>query len=160
MKKALGKICLLFALAACGSIAYAQLPNEKFGKPSNLEWEYKGWGDAIDADAIVLCKTMNVTYELTDQFGSLTENVTELNMENMQFLGNNRIDESGIIVNYEVKLRTKILKPEGAKHADIDITYSEGDIEKDNNSFDEITDLKVRVFSKNEKGKGMIRLRP
>ena len=153
MKKALGKICLLFALAACGSIAYAQLPNEKFGKPSNLEWEYKGWGDAIDADAIVLCKTMNVTYELTDQFGSLTENVTELNMDNMQFLGNNRIDESGIIVNYEVKLRTKILKPEGAKHADIDITYSEGDIEKDNNSFDEITDLKVRVFSKNEKGK-------
>ena len=153
MKKAFGKICLLFALAACGSIAYAQLPNEKFGKPSNLEWEYKGWGDAIDADAIVLCKTMNVTYELTDQFGSLTENVTELNMDNMQFLGNNRIDESGIIVNYEVKLRTKILKPEGAKHADIDITYSEGDIEKDNNSFDEITDLKVRVFSKNEKGK-------
>ncbi len=153
MKKALGKICLLFALAACGSIAYAQLPNEKFGKPSNLEWDYKGWGDAIDADAIVLCKTMNVTYELTDQFGSLTENVTELNMDNMQFLGNNRIDESGIIVNYEIKLRTKILKPEGAKHADIDITYSEGDIEKDNNSFDEITDLKVRVFSKNEKGK-------
>ncbi len=153
MKKALGKICLLFALAACGSIAYAQLPNEKFGKPSNLEWDYKGWSDAIDADAIVLCKTMNVTYELTDQFGSLTENVTELNMDNMQFLGNNRIDESGIIVNYEVKLRTKILKPEGAKHADIDITYSEGDIEKDNNSFDEITDLKVRVFSKNEKGK-------
>lgn len=153
MKKAIGKICLLFALAACGSIANAQLPNEKFGKPSNLEWEYKGWGDAIDADAIVLCKTMNVTYELTDQFGSLTENVTELNMDNMQFLGNNRIDESGIIVNYEVKLRTKILKPEGAKHADIDITYSEGDIEKDNNSFDEITDLKVRVFSKNEKGK-------
>ena len=153
MKKALEKICLLFALAACGSIAYAQLPNEKFGKPSNLEWEYKGWGDAIDADAIVLCKTMNVTYELTDQFGSLTENVTELNMDNMQFLGNNRIDESGIIVNYEIKLRTKIMKPEGAKHADIDITYSEGDIEKDNNSFDEITDLKVRVFSKNEKGK-------
>ena len=153
MEKAFGKICLLFALAACGSIAYAQLPNEKFGKPSNLEWDYKGWGDAIDADAIVLCKTMNVTYELTDQFGSLTENVTELNMDNMQFLGNNRIDESGIIVNYEVKLRTKILKPEGAKHADIDITYSEGDIEKDNNSFDEITDLKVRVFSKNEKGK-------
>ena len=153
MKKALEKICLLFALAACGSTAYAQLPNEKFGKPSNLEWEYKGWGDAIDADAIVLCKTMNVTYELTDQFGSMTENVTELNMDNMQFLGNNRIDESGIIVNYDVKLRTKILKPEGAKHANIDITYSEGNLEKDNNTFDEITDLKVRVFTKNEKGK-------
>ena len=109
MKKELLKICLLFAFITCGNMAYAQLPNEKFGKPTNLEWEYKGWGDAIDADAIILCKTMKVTYELTDQFGSMTENVTELNADNMQFLGNNRIDESGIIVNYEIKLRTKIL---------------------------------------------------
>ena len=147
------KLLLLVAFYACGSMANAQLPNEKFGKPSNLEWEYIGWGDAVDADAIVLCKTMNVTYELTDQFGSMTENVTELNTDNMQFLGNNRIDESGIIVNYEVKLRTKILKPEGAKHANIDITYCDGDLTKDNNSFEEMTDLKVWVFTKNEKGK-------
>ena len=153
MKNPLLRICFLFALVACGSMAYAQLPNEKFGKPSDLEWEYKGWGDAIDADAIVLCKTMKVTYELTDQFGSMTENVTELNADNMQFLGNNRIDESGIIVNYEIKLRTKILKSEGAKHANIDITYCDGDLAKNNNNFDEITDLKVRVFTKNEKGK-------
>ena len=153
MKNPLLRICLLFALVACGSIVKAQLPNEKFGKPSDLEWEYKGWGDAIDADAIVLCKTMKVTYELTDQFGSMTENVTELNADNMQFLGNNRIDESGIIVNYEIKLRTKILKSEGAKHANIDITYCDGDLAKNNNNFDEMTDLKVRVFTKNEKGK-------
>ena len=151
MKKELLKICLLFAFITCGNMAYAQLPNEKFGKPSNLEWEYKGWGDAIDADAIVLCKTMKVTYELTDQFGSMTENVTELNADNMQFLGNNRIDESGIIVNYETKLRTKILKPEGAKHANIDITYF-----SDNDKiswYDDLQDLKIRVFTKNEKGK-------
>ena len=149
MKKTLLRICLLFAFITCGSFANAQLPNEKFGKPSDLEWEYKGWGDAIDADAIVLCKTMKVTYELTDQFGSMTENVTELNADNMQFLGNNRIDESGIIVNYEIKLRTKILKSEGAKHANIDITYCDGDLAKNNNNFDEITDLKVRGFTKN-----------
>ena len=74
-------------------------------------------------------------------------------MENMQFLGNNRIDESGIIVNYEVKLRTKILKQEGAKHANIDITYCDGDLAKNNNNFDEMTDLKVTIFTKNEKGK-------
>ena len=153
MRRNLLRICFLFALVACGSIVKAQLPNEKFGKPSDLEWEYKGWGDAIDADAIVLCKTMKVTYELTDQFGSMTENVTELNADNMQFLGNNRIDESGIIVNYEIKLRTKILKSEGAKHANIDITYCDGDLAKNNNNFDEMTDLKVRVFTKNEKGK-------
>lgn len=153
MKKTLLRTCLFVAFVAYGSIANAQLPNEKFGKPSDLEWEYKGWGDAIDADAIILCKNMKVTYELTDQFGSMTENVTELNMENMQFLGNNRIDESGIIVNYEVKLRTKIMKQEGAKHANIDITYNEGNLEKNNNSFDEMSDLKVLVFTKNEKGK-------
>jgi hypothetical protein len=147
------KLFLLVAFFACGSLANAQLPNEKFGKPSNLEWEYVGWGDATDADAIILCKTMKVSYELTDQFGSMTENVTELNMDNMQFLGNNRIDESGIIVNYETKLRTKILKPEGAKHANIDITFCDGDLAKNNNNFDEMTDLKVMVFTKNEKGK-------
>ena len=147
------KLLLLVAFFACGSMANAQLPNEKFGKPSNLEWDYVGWGDAIDANAIVLCKTMKVAYELTDQFGSMTENVTELNTDNMQFLGNNRIDESGIIVNYEVKLRTKILKAEGAKHANIDITYCDGDLAKNNNNFDEMTDLKVTIFTKNEKGK-------
>lgn len=147
------KLFLLVAFFACGSLANAQLPNEKFGKPSNLEWEYVGWGDATDADAIILCKTMKVSYELTDQFGSMTENVTELNTDNMQFLGNNRIDESGIIVNYETKLRTKILKPEGAKHANIDITFCDGDLAKNNNNFDEMTDLKVMVFTKNEKGK-------
>ena len=147
------KLFLLVAFFACGSLANAQLPNEKFGKPSNLEWEYVGWGDATDADAIILCKTMKVSYELTDQFGSMTENVTELNTDNMQFLGNNRIDESGIIVNYETKLRTKILKPEGAKHANIDITFCDGDLAKNNNNFDEMTDLKVVVFTKNEKGK-------
>ena len=147
------KLFLLVAFFACRSLANAQLPNEKFGKPSNLEWEYVGWGDATDADAIILCKTMKVSYELTDQFGSMTENVTELNTDNMQFLGNNRIDESGIIVNYETKLRTKILKPEGAKHANIDITFCDGDLAKNNNNFDEMTDLKVMVFTKNEKGK-------
>lgn len=152
MKTSLRKLGLLFVFVACGSIAMAQLPNEKFGKPSNLEWDYKGWGDAIDADAIILCKSMKVTYELTDQFGSMTENVTELNMDNMQFLGNNRIDESGILVNYDCKLRTKIMKPEGAKHANIDIIYYDGSL-TESSTFDELKELKVRVFTKNEKGK-------
>jgi hypothetical protein len=153
MKKLFGKLCLSLAFFAYGNVSMAQLPNEKFGKPSTLEMDYKGWGDAVDADAIVLCKTMKVSYELSDQFGSMTESVTELNMENMQFLGNNRIDESGILVNYEVKLRTKIMKPEGAKHANIDITYYDGNEEHHNSSFDELIDLKVNVFTKNEKGK-------
>jgi hypothetical protein len=39
-------------------VANAQLPNEKFGKPSSMEWEFNGWGEAVNADAIILCKTM------------------------------------------------------------------------------------------------------
>ena len=45
---------LLPALLAFVTMANAQLPNEKFGKPSKLEWEFVGWGDAVDADAIIL----------------------------------------------------------------------------------------------------------
>jgi hypothetical protein len=133
-------------------MTYAQLPNEKFGKPSNMEWEYKGWGDAVNADAIILCKTMTVTYQLSDQVSSFNHSDSDLSTDNLSDFSKNNIDDSNIVVNYEVRLRTKILKPEGAKHANIDITYYNL---KDPNiiSTDEITDLKVKVFTMNEKGK-------
>ena len=43
------KLFLLAAFLICGSLANAQLPNEKFGKPSKEEWEFTGWDDAPDA---------------------------------------------------------------------------------------------------------------
>ena len=146
------KLFLLTALFASVSTTYAQLPNEKFGKPSDLEWEFKGWGEAVNADAIILCKTMTVTYQLSDQVSSFNHSDSDLSTDNLGDFGKNNIDDSNILVNYEVRLRTKILKPEGAKHANIDITYYNL---KDPNiiSLDEISDLKVRVFTKNEKGK-------
>ena len=116
------KLFLLVALFAIGSTANAQLPNEKFGKPSNLEWDFKGWGDAINADAIILCKTMKVTYQLSDQAFTNTQG-SDINYDNLADFGKNNIDDSNILINYEFGLRTKILKPEGAKHANIDITY-------------------------------------
>ena len=61
------KLLLLAALLACSSVANAQLPNEKFGKPSSQEWEFQGWGDGFDADAVILCKTMKATYQISDQ---------------------------------------------------------------------------------------------
>ena len=61
------KLLLLIAFVACGSMANAQFPNEKFGKPSSAEWDFVGWGDAVDADAIILCKTMKASYVLSDQ---------------------------------------------------------------------------------------------
>lgn len=132
-------------------MANAQLPNEKFGKPSSMEWEFNGWGDAVNADAIILCKTMTATYQLSDQVFSNTQG-SDFGFDNLQDFSKNEIDDSSILVKYEFRLRTKILKPEGAKHANIDITYYDPDNNK-NVSFDELSDLKVRVFNKNEKGK-------
>lgn len=145
------KLSLLIAFFACASMVNAQLPNEKFGKPSNQEWEFVGWGDAINADAIILCKTMKVTYQLSDQLFNSNQSY-DVNLDNLGDFGKNQIDESNILVNYEVRLRTKILKPEGAGHANIDITYFDAAKEK-KIIIDDVTDLKVRVFTKNEKGK-------
>lgn len=146
------KLLLLVALFACGSMAKAQLPNEKFGKPSNLEWDFVGWGDAVNADAIILCKTMKVSYQLSDQMFNSNISDSDLSTNNLMDYGKNQIDDSSILVNYEFGLRTKILKPEGVKHANIDIVYFDADKEK-KLVLDELTDLKIRVFTKNEKGK-------
>ncbi len=145
------KLLILVAFFAFGSMANAQLPNEKFGKPSSMEWEFNGWGDAVNADAIILCKTMTATYQLSDQVFSNTQG-SDFGFDNLQDFSKNEIDDSSILVKYEFRLRTKILKPEGAKHANVDITYYDPDNNK-NVSFDELSDLKVRVFNKNEKGK-------
>lgn len=133
-------------------MAEAQLPNEKFGKPSNLEWEFVGWGEAIHADALILCKTMTVTYQLSDQVFNNNQAFSDVGFETIDDFGKNQIDYSNILVKYECKLRTKILKPDGAMHANIDITYYEGDNFKMANN-DELKDLNIKVFLKNEKGK-------
>ena len=144
------KPLLLIVFLACANVANAQLPNEKFGKPSSMEWEYNGWGDAINADAIILCKTMKATYQISDQVDSFNKSSSEFGSDDLSDFGINQIDDSGILVNYEFRLRTKILKPEGARHANIDITYFYSDNSK---MFDQLTNLKVRVFTRNAKGK-------
>ena len=145
------KLLLLVAFFAVGSMVFAQLPNEKFGKPSSMEWEFNGWGDAVNADAIILCKTMTATYQLSDQVFSNTQG-SDFGFDNLQDFSKNEIDDSSILINYEFRLRTKILKHEGVQHANIDITYYDPDNNK-SVSFDELSDLKIRVFNKNEKGK-------
>lgn len=152
MNSFLGKLLLLAAFFAFGITADAQLPNEKFGKPSNQEWDFVGWGDAVDADAIILCKTMKATYQLSAQVSNNSQGLADVSIDNLQDFGKNMIDEGNILVNYEFRLRMKILKSEGAKHANIDITYFNAD---DNKVlfWDELSDLKIRVFTKNEKGK-------
>ena len=144
------KLLLIMAFLAFVNTANAQLPNEKFGKPSRQEWDFSGWGDGFDADAVILCKTMKATYQISDQVANFNRNSSDVSSDNISDFGKNQIDEGNILIKYEFRLRTKILKPEGSKHANIDITYFSPENE---NVFDELTDLKVRVFSKNEKGK-------
>lgn len=144
-------LLFLLLITLCTTIN-AQLPNEKFGKPSSMEWEFIGWREAIDAEAAILCKTMNVTYKLSDQVSNYNQSSSDISADNFTDFGKNQIDESSILVNYECRLRTKILKPEGARHANIDITYYNTDDGKSMYN-DELTDLKIKVFTKNEKGK-------
>ena len=145
-------LLLLGAFLAFGSMANAQLPNEKFGKPSSEEWASEGFGNAADADAIILCKTMKVTYQLSDQVLNNSQSNSDIGYDNLSDFSKNQLDEGNILVKYEFRLRTKILKIEGAQHANIDITYYDGDKFKIANN-DELKDLKIRVFTKNEKGK-------
>ena len=93
---------------------------------------------------------MKATYQISDQVANFNRNSSDVSSDNISDFGKNQIDEGNILIKYEFRLRTKILKPEGSKHANIDITYFSPENE---NVFDELTDLKVRVFSKNEKGK-------
>ncbi len=145
------RLFVVAAMVACTQLTCAQLPNEKFGKPSKLEWEYAGWGDATGADAIILCKSMKATYQLSEQVFSNNQ-ASDISLDNLQDFSKNDIDDSNILVKYEVRLRIKVLKAAGARHANIDITYYNADDEKVYNG-DELSDLKVRVFTRNEKGK-------
>ena len=145
------KLLLLVPLFAFGTMTNAQLPNEKFGKPSNMEWDFVGWREATGADAIILCKTMKVSYQLTDQVSNYGQD-TGIDLGNLQDFGKNQIDESNILVKYEFQLRTKILNPRGVTHANIDITYYGTDNGLSDKN-DELSDLKIKVFTKNAKGK-------
>lgn len=141
----------LFLLVAClfVTMAQAQNPNTKWGKPSQTEWSLQAWGEAPDAEAVVLNRTMTVSYTISRQFSSYGNANTELSVSNIEFLGNN--ENSNVRAHYENKLRIKILKDSGANYANVDVVYLND--EKDTKIFDEIARVKVMVFSQNEKGK-------
>lgn len=154
MSRLLYKTIILFSIFSFQSSIFnlhAQLPNEKFGKPSTMEWEFVGWGDALKADAVILCKTMKVTYEISDQVFNNSQS-SEIGLDSFQDFGKNQIDQANILVKYEFKLRTKILKPEGAAHANLDITYYDTDGGMSDYN-DQLSDFKITIFNKNQKGK-------
>lgn len=140
---------LLVLVALFATFATAQNANLKWGKPSQTEWSLQAWGEAPDAEAVVLCRTMDVNYQISRQFSSYSNADTELSISSVEFLGNN--DNSNVRATYENKLRIKILKDSGTGYANIDIIYLND--EADSKIYDELERVKVTVFSQNEKGK-------
>lgn len=144
----------LFLLFACLSLAFAanteaQNANTKWGKPSQTEWSLQAWGEAPDAEAVVLNKTMELTYKISRQFQSYSNAETGISLSNIDGIGSS--ENRNILALYTVKLRTKILKDSGARYANIDVIYF--NMEDDQKMFDEFESFKVTVFSQNDKGK-------
>lgn len=139
------KVIILFAIMLVAQFSAAQ--NEKFGKPSKEEWELNSVSFAPDAEAVVLYKSVEVTYKLSgafSQFGSDGEG----SLDDNRFApsGKNKYvnpDEASMM--YDVKVRIKILKDSGAEYAAMDIVSFNDQENMDMR--DDFYDMKVVVFS-------------
>lgn len=121
--------------------------NAKFGKPSQEEWELKSVSFAPETEAVVLYKSVDLTYALAGSFnayGSSGEGALDDN--HFASTGTNKyINPEGTTMLYDVKVRTKILKDSGAEYAAMDIVSFND--KKDMNMRDEFYEMKVMVFS-------------
>lgn len=93
-------LIILSLFASSNLTAQVAEPNLKWGHPTQQELEMTSYSPDTDADAVVLCKTTDVQYIITKDV---------------------------LQVLYDVKGRIKILKPEGTKHASVDIFYTVND---------------------------------
>ena len=86
---------LLLMVMSCLT-AQAQDINMKFGKPTKEEMQMTTYAAEPEAEAVVLCRLTDVTYT---------------------------VQLSGYLVDYHEKIRIKVLKPEGTRHAHMVIPY-------------------------------------
>lgn len=123
--------------------------NAKFGKPSKEEWEMTSVPFASDAEAVVLYKSVDVSYKLSGSFSAYgSSGDGSLNDDGLANMGSNKAySMEGATMEYDVKIRTKILKDTGAHYASLDIiTLNEKD---DMNMCDEFYEMSVVVFRNN-----------
>lgn len=142
MKRVTFIISLFCALAMTTS---AQ--NIKFGKPSQEEWELKSVSFAPEAEAVVLYKSVDLTYTLSGAFSAYGGD-GQGSLDDNRFApsgANKYISPEGSTMMYDVKVRTKILKDSGAEYAAMDIVSFND--KKDMNMRDEFYEMKVMVFS-------------
>ena len=86
----------LLAVFFCLSAAAKDGVNTKFGKPTKEELTMTTYAPDPDAEAVVLCRLTDVEYS---------------------------VQTDGYLVDYHEKIRIKVLKPEGAKYAQVTIPY-------------------------------------
>lgn len=125
---------------------------QKFGKVSAEDWSMKQYPDAPDAPAVILYKSVEAVYELSNSFSSYSGANLDLSVNSIAHSGTNNIDFEGTRTTYNYKIRTKILKDEGKGYANIDILYYDAK-NKSREEFDDLGHLKVVILSQNEKGK-------
>lgn len=142
MKRITFIISLFCALAMTTS---AQ--NIKFGKPSQEEWELRSVSFAPEAEAVVLYKSVDLTYKLSGAFSAYgSEGQGSLDDNRFASSGANKyISPENTTMLYDVKVRTKILKDSGAEYAAMDIVSFND--KKDMNMRDEFYEMKIMVFS-------------
>lgn len=137
-------LILFFALLASCAIS-AQ--NAKFGKPTKDEWDLNSVSFAPDAEAVVLYKSVDVTYKLAGAFSSLGSGGDgSLADDRYAASGINKyISPENASMLYDVKVRVKILKDSGAGYTTMDIiTFNE---EEDMNMRDEFYEMSVMTLS-------------
>ena len=141
------KLFILISLfCALGISSFAQ--DIKFGKPTNEEWELNSVSFAPEAEAVVLYKSVDLSYKLSGGFSALGSG-GEGSLDDNSYApsGTNKyINPENTSMLYDVKVRMKILKDSGTKYATMDIIYFNE--EDDMDCRDEIYEMKVMVLRK------------
>ena len=120
--------------------------NAKFGKPTKEEWELNSVSFAPEAEAVVLYKSVDVSYKLQSGFSALGSG-GEGSLDDNQFApsGTNKdINPENTSMLYKVNVRIKILKDSGAAYSAMDIISFNDD--EDFDCRDEFYDMNVMLL--------------
>ena len=137
-------IIFISLFCAFGISSFAQ--NTKFGKPTKEEWELNSVSFAPDAEAVVLYKSVDVSYKLQSGFNALGSG-GEGSLDDNQFApsGTNKdINPENTSMLYKVNVRIKILKDSGAAYSAMDIISFNDD--EDFDCRDEFYEMNITLF--------------
>lgn len=136
----------IFVLLLAFMPFFSQAQNLKFGKPTNQEWSLTQCSYDEEAVAVVLCKTIDVQFEMSASFTSFGSQYYDMSAGDISHTGTNHyISESGINENYIVKQRIKVLKEGGQKYANIGVVYYDNPSNREIR--EEFSEFSIMVFN-------------